>query len=534
MKRFKFVYKFLAFLLIFSLLLPAGLAQASEGNTSGHEDRDTGSLTIHKFEREPDAEGDGEEGDGSEGQGVPKDAKPVEGVEFTITQTHSYDPETDEWTALTGGGLTEVGSTDANGLFSFEDLPLGRYTVEETDAPAHINKYEGEIIVDLPMTGADGSTVIYDVHIYPKNETIRGAVELIKVDGATEEPLAGVVFELFHEGDSLGQYTTGSDGEIRVSGLAYGQYYFKEIASLDGYVLGDQEIDFSITESGRIAEDGSHEGTVVKLEAMNYVEPEIEKEVDESAVNRGEIVTYTLTIDLPADIASYNHFVVTDLLDDRLSYVDGSSDVSVPAAFEFAQNGQNLSWTVTDFAALEGVDQVSISFQALVAEDAEPNEVINNKAYIDFENQHGQGGEKETGDTPLNPTAGNITVIKRDGDDHKINLDGAVFELQDEDGNVLRTETTDSAGRILFDDVDYGSYYLVETKAPKGYNLLRKPIKVVVDAENHDVTVNVDNYKSDWHLPRTGGIGSIPFTILGLMIMGSAVYLYIRRRKQLA
>src|SRR5690625_2171377 len=143
MKRLKFVYKFLAFLLIFSLLLPAGMAQAGK-KTNGHEDREKGSLTVHKFEREPGVE-DGEAGDGSAGQTVPGDAEPVEGVEFTIKQTHSYDPSNDTWTAITAGE-NRVGVTGDDGKLTFGDLPLGRYTVEETNAPPHVNMYEGEIV----------------------------------------------------------------------------------------------------------------------------------------------------------------------------------------------------------------------------------------------------------------------------------------------------------------------------------------------------------------------------------------------------
>src|SRR5699024_9795252 len=107
--------------------------------------------------------------------------------------------------------------------------------------------------VDIPMTSKDGSDFNYDVHIYPKNETIRGAVELLKMDGEDDgNPLEGVTFELYDSnGEKIGDsYTTDSQGIIQVDGLAYGDYYFKEVATQDGYVLGDQRVEFSIEESG--------------------------------------------------------------------------------------------------------------------------------------------------------------------------------------------------------------------------------------------------------------------------------------------
>lgn len=527
MRKLKSVSRFLVLILLFSLILPSGIVQAD-----GKDARSTGTLTVHKYEQEPEA-GAGEEGDGSADQQIPEDAEPLEGVEFTITMTHKYNPDADTWTEVSEGA-SKKGVTDSNGKYTFQNLELGRYEVKETNGPDHVNLHEGTFIVDIPMTSDDGTSVNYDVHIYPKNETIRGAVQLKKLDGDTGETLEGVTFELFDGEDSKGLYTTGENGLIGVSGLAYGNYFFKEVETVDGYVLGDQNIEFSIVESGTISEDGEQTGKVVELTTENYVEPEIEKKVDEDAVNRGEIVEYTLTIDLPGDIGSYNEFVIYDELDSRLSYVDGSWSSSVDDVFTFDKDGQTLTWSVNNFDKLVGKAEVTISFKAQVAEDAEPDKIINNKAVIEFENEHGNDGEKESDETPVRPTAGNVFIEKVDGDDPDQKLDGAKFELRDKDGNVVASGTTNAAGELSFENIDYGTYELVETIAPKGYNKLTQPIEVVVNDENKNKTYVINNYKSEWQLPRTGGIGTIPFTIIGLLIMGSAVYLYIRRRNLIA
>ena len=47
----------------------------------------------------------------------------------------------------------------------------------------------------------------------------------------------------------------------------------------------------------------------------------------------------------------------------------------------------------------------------------------------------------------------------------------------------IGTQTTGANGTILFDDLDYGTYWLVETQAPEGYVADSTPIKVVVSAE---------------------------------------------------
>ena len=46
------------------------------------------------------------------------------------------------------------------------------------------------------MTSEDGKVLTYDVHIYPKNETKRGAVELTKL-GVKDKVLKGAEFSLF-------------------------------------------------------------------------------------------------------------------------------------------------------------------------------------------------------------------------------------------------------------------------------------------------------------------------------------------------
>ncbi|WP_206856746.1 SpaA isopeptide-forming pilin-related protein [Candidatus Enterococcus mangumiae] len=64
-------------------------------------------------------------------------------------------------------------------------------------------------------------------------------------------------------------------------------------------------------------------------------------------------------------------------------------------------------------------------------------------------------------------------------------LAGAEFVLQEkETGDAVQTMTTDANGRIYFEDIPFGEYELIETKAPEGYELLKQQIDVTVDADN--------------------------------------------------
>ena len=108
-------------------------------------------------------------------------------------------------------------------------------------------------------------------------------------------------------------------------------------------------------------------------------------------------------------------------------------------------------------------------------------------------------------------------------------------------------------GKLTLKGLDETDWYLLETKAPNGYNLLASPIKVTitdadgdaldgkvsgaaVDAEGEAValvTLFVEN-DDGFRLPVTGGMGTILFTAIGVVLMGTALILMvisIRKKK---
>ncbi|MFK4998278.1 isopeptide-forming domain-containing fimbrial protein [Bacillus sp. N9] len=106
----------------------------------------------------------------------------------------------------------------------------------------------------------------------------------------------------------------------------------------------------------------------------------------------------------------YKNFVVTDTLHENLEFVEV---VSQPNGFAFNKNGQTITWNATP-SELSGPSTVEFSFKAKVKEDAPANDPIYNKAEINYTNQHDASGKRITGDIPVTPTAGSLTVIKQD------------------------------------------------------------------------------------------------------------------------
>lgn len=117
-------------------------------------------------------------------------------------------------------------------------------------------------------------------------------------------------------------------------------------------------------------------------------------------------------------------------------------------------------------------------------------------------------------------------------------LSGATFELRKYGSDnstqysVVASGTTDELGKLIFKDIPFGSYKLVETKAPNDYMLLRNPIDVNITTSGEVVKLTVKNSKTGWEIPKTGGIGTTLFYGIGVLLMLIALSLLLRKGNQ--
>ncbi|MFC6293008.1 hypothetical protein BHU61_11065 [Macrococcus epidermidis] len=121
---------------------------------------------------------------------------------------------------------------------------------------------------------------------------------------------------------------------------------------------------------------------------------------------------------------------------------------------------------------------------------------------------------------------GSLEVKKYEAGNTAKVLSGATFELRDSTGKVVMTKTTDSTGVISFTNLPFGTYTLVETKAPAGYELDATPITVEINSTTV-VKKDVANNKS--MLPNTGGMGTVIFTVVGIGLILLAIWLKRKR-----
>lgn len=359
--------------------------------------------------------------------------------------------------------VTEVGSktTDTSGVVKFEELPLGLYLVLETETPDSVKTACEPFFVSVPMTkvstDANGGLTdwLYDVHVFPKNSTAYGQAVLQKVgkqsgtdtevttmqsykfklykkneDGTwtwiEKKPANGVdnAGEWLDAANNTGVLTTGADGKISVSGLTKGVYAFveTEVNANDGYIL-DSGIAyvFKINDNGEMAkateadvvngkypenatsfDTNAFSGAQVKVK--NY-KPDFKKEITgkkDADYGIGDDVPYTLTVNVPENVAKLKTFTVSDEMNsDQLVYnkdavVKGKKTDNTEKTFTengeytltettvVGKSGFTIVFDTKEIAEYAG-GTITITYSAKLQKDASVGEVGNvNKADLKY------------------------------------------------------------------------------------------------------------------------------------------------------
>lgn len=358
----------------------------------------------------------------------------------------------------------KVGSktTNTSGVVKFEELPLGLYLVLETETPDSVKTACEPFFVSVPMTkvsdDANGGLTdwLYDVHVFPKNSTAYGQAVLQKVgkqSGTDEEVLTmqGYKFKLYKKNDDgawtqivrkpangvdntgdllngadeTGVLTTGPEGKITVSGLTKGVYAFVEtgVNASDGYIL-DSGIAyvFKINDNGDMvaATNTDVEGAQfpendvknfdinavngAEVKVKNY-KPDFKKEIKgkkNADYGIGDDVPYTLTVNVPENVAKLKTFTVSDEMNsDQLVYnkdavVKGKKTDNTEKTFTengeytltettvVGKSGFTIVFDTKEIAEYAG-GTITITYSAKLQKDASVGEVGNvNKADLKY------------------------------------------------------------------------------------------------------------------------------------------------------
>ncbi|MGN0133497.1 MAG: isopeptide-forming domain-containing fimbrial protein [Anaerotignum sp.] len=331
--------------------------------------------------------------------------------------------------------------------------------------------------------------------------------------------------------------------------------------------------------------------------------PVVDKEVEDVDYNIGDTVEFTLrgTVDKYLEYYDSYTYIFHDTISDGLdldtdSFVVYLDDVELDPS-EYTINyacdcGCSFAVEINDLQGLDDVTEnsiIKVEYTATLNEDAVIGDPGNpNDVYLEYSNN--PYNESSTGKTEKDVVVVftyELDVTKVDKNDADVTLEGAEFVLYRKNGGTKEyvqldsddkvngwgnkddatTLTSDEDGFFKIIGLDSGIYYLEETKAPDGYNLLKDPIELVITAKylddgtenkgivtndlieldeltatadgddvttrNGKVVMDVEN-GSGVELPSTGGIGTrIFYAAGGILVVGAVVLLVTKKRMKM-
>lgn len=395
--------------------------------------------------------------------------------------------------------------TDAKGQGTFNltenNLPDGVYLVVEREHSAIVKPVDPFFVV-VPGTTEDGTGLVYQIDIYPKN-TVRGNVKIEKD-----------VIELGNDESSQDAYAPHT--------WIISATIPADIGQAKSYVISDT-LDNRLDFLGNVR---------VSVENAN-----------------GTIVAATLTEGVDYSLN------VTDM--------DCLQDPEANDSFRLSLTETGMRNVAS--AATVGITHIRVYFDAQINANAVMGEQIPNSAELYYRNSVNVSFNPKS-DEPVVYTGGAklVKVDAKDntivlpGAEFKLYRKATEAEVGDEsvetvlidgysepmvpvlffntasmDGEKADSTVSDAEGNIYVYGLAYGEYYLVETKSPAGYNLLGQPVVLTINATSHTDTavVTVENV-SGTVLPETGGIGIEVFTCFGVMLMLTAAVLLLLQKKR--
>ena len=429
----------------------------------------------------------------------------LEGAEFEIyaaedifTPDHQVDEQGNRHVIYAKDTLVKTVTTNKNGEAVIKDLPLGKYRVKETKAPAGfvLNPDSQEV----SFIYKDQNTPEIEEKLEFSNERQKVELSVEKRDAETGKALKGATFGLYNKeaissGDKvivkadtlLQEITSNEKGKAAFTlDLPLGRYYLKELQAPAGYVSSDEILEFDATYQGQDVK-------TIKLKSVKKNQPTTVE------VTKADITTGT-----ELDGASMS------VLDKDGNVIDSWTSVKdSPHVIKRLQVGKTyiLREELAPYGYLRATDvEFTISDTAEVQKVKMEDEVpvarllVNKKGEF-LDSVSLLDNAKGMIEHLFNYVTGNLTDVTFNvyAAEAIRAADGVSADYYAAD-ELVGSITTDGNGIAQMDNLPLGRYYIVEKETAHGYVLDNEPR--YVDLTYRDQDTPLVTYSADWQNAR--------------------------------
>lgn len=429
----------------------------------------------------------------------------LEGAEFEIyaaedifTPDHQVDEQGNRHVIHAKDTLVKTVTTNKNGEAVIKDLPLGKYRVKETKAPAGfvLNPDSQEV----SFIYKDQNTPEIEEKLEFSNERQKVELSVEKQDAETGKALKGATFGLYNKeaissGDKvivkadtlLQEITSNEKGKAAFTlDLPLGRYYVKELQAPAGYVSSDEILEF----------DATYQGQDVKTIKL--------KSVKKNRPTTVEVTKADITTGTELDGASMS------VLDKDGNVIDSWTSVKdSPHVIKRLQVGKTyiLREELAPYGYLRATDvEFTISDTAEVQKVKMEDEVpvarllVNKKGEF-LDSVSLLDNAKGMIEHLFNYVTGNLTDITFNvyAAEAIRAADGVSADYYAAD-ELVGSITTDGNGIAQMDNLPLGRYYIVEKETSHGYVLDNEPR--YVDLTYRDQDTPLVTYSADWQNAR--------------------------------
>lgn len=353
-------------------------------------------------------------------------------------------------------------TTNSSGILYFTNVPLGEIKIQEISAP--VGYKLDSTVHTYNVTSDKVTSAVYEMEPEDFTEDVfKGHIQItkqIEMLGADAQLEQGAEYQVYLK--SAGSYNaakdaerdylvTGADGKATTKDLPYGTYTLHQVKGVLGREFKDMDVD--VHENGKTYE-------VTLTNELKYASLKIIK-----ASEDGNVAGFDFKVTRLSDGYSktYTTNAAGEIITDQMPvYVDADAT----QLYEYKVEEIN----VPDKYRTPDAQTVTLTY--------------GQTAEVSFYNQIARGS---------------LEILKVDHDG-VTPLEGAKFEITDDNGNVIATETSGPDGKIKVESILYGQYHWSEVKAPKGYDL---------DDTVHDFAIEHDEQVVEVTQENTPSVGSI-------------------------